>query len=217
MERLLVCFLFLAPVAAQAAQADFSNGAVILGLEYGPGYWGFDRAHLAAQVGDPLASVFVDDLQTGHTGTIRLGYNILGHATVEAMVTGTGWDLSTVNRGGAGFVGGELHWHPLELVWLKKERPIPLDASVFFGLGYGIAGERTGMDGTVLETGLTASYFFVKAVGAGLFVRGVFPQWNNFYIDYDNRQLAGNTLPLPNGSGGSFWTFGLALTFRVET
>ena len=47
---------------------------------------------------------------------------------------------------------GTVTWHPLQLVFLKKEvRPIPIDFGTYFGLGYGIAGERRGMDGIVYE------------------------------------------------------------------
>ncbi len=72
------------------------------------------------------------------------------------------------------------------------------------------------MDGLVLESGLNVDYFFTKALSAGLFVRGIFPQWGKLYIDYDNRDAAGGSIDLPKGSGGSFWSFGVALDFRFE-
>ena len=38
---------------------------------------------------------------------------------------------------------------------------------------------------------------------------------NRAYLDYNNRDVAGNTIPLAKPLGGSFWTFGLSLTFRA--
>jgi hypothetical protein len=116
----------------------------------------------------------------------------------------------------AGIVTGYLAWHPLELGWLKKaSRPIGLDVSTLFGVGYGIVGQNRGMDGLVLQWGLNIDYFFARTFGIGLFAKGTFLQWDKFYLDYNNRDLPGNTLPVSGGSVGSFWTLGLALNFRA--
>ncbi|MBL9038875.1 MAG: hypothetical protein JNG84_10195, partial [Archangium sp.] len=85
----------------------------------------------------------------------------------------------------------------------------------FFGVGYGIVGQRTGIDGLVLEAGFQADYFFTRFFGLGFFVRGVFLNGSSFYLDYNNRSLPGNTLALPQGSGGSFTTLGFTLQFRA--
>jgi hypothetical protein len=217
MVRLIQLLSIVLPLGAWASPPEFSNGAVHLGLQWGAGLWGFDRAHLAGQVGGENADVLIGDTQNNHTVSLRLGYNILGHATVEADITGTGWNLFDATRGGGGFVAGVAHWHPMELIWPKEIRPQPIDASIFFGAGYGIMGQRRGMDGTVLQTGITANYFINKAVGFGFFARGVFPQFSTFYIDYDHRDVPGASLKLTKGSGGSFWTLGLNLDFRIET
>ncbi|MHB8877211.1 MAG: hypothetical protein ACYC8T_26230 [Myxococcaceae bacterium] len=193
---------------------DFSRGAVIFSIQGGTGLWGIDRAHLSSQVTPPEdVDVFIGEAQNGPTVSLKLGYNILGHVTLDAELTGTGWNVFDSNRGGAGFLVGALHWHPLELVWLKKARPVPFDFSAFFGYGYGIAGSSRGMDGNLMEFGVDADYYVAKAVGLGIFARGVFLNWDKYYYDYDGKVFVN----LPRGSGGSFWTFGLSLDFRFET
>ena len=48
-------------------------------------------------------------------------------------------------------------------------------------------------------------------------VRGIFFNWEKFYLDYNNRDVAGNTVTLSKPSGGSFWTVGLTLTCLLYT
>lgn len=190
----------------------FSEGGFVMTVQYGVGLWGMDRPKLVSQVGGILADSFITDVQNTHTATLKASYNILGHASIGVDFTGTGWNVFDVNRGGAGFLAGTLAWHPLELVWMqKKVRPLALDASVFFGAGYGIAGRITGMDGLVLEGGFQADWYFTRYFGVGLFARGVFPQWDKFYTDFYGRVFA----QLPQGSGGAFWTLGASLHFRA--
>lgn len=198
----------------------FSQGGFLFSVMYGPGFWSFDRALLAGQLTAPAsaadADVFITDAVTSHTVSLRAGYTILGHASLGVDFTATGWDISTPQRGGGGFLTGYVAWHPLELVWMKKEtRPIGLDASTMFGVGYGIMGERRGMDGAALQWGFNVDYFFARYFGAGLFVKGSFPLWDKFYLDYYGRDQPGNTITLTRGSGVSFWTMGISLTFRA--
>ncbi len=194
----------------------FSEGGFLFSIMYGPGLWSFDKTLLNQKVGLANADIFTTDVITSHTVTLRAGYNILGHASLGVDFTATGWRLTQPDRGGAGIVTGYLAWHPLELVWLKKaSRPIGLDVSTLFGVGYGIVGQNRGMDGLVLQWGLNIDYFFARTFGIGLFAKGTFLQWDKFYLDYNNRDLPGNTLPVSGGSVGSFWTLGLALNFRA--
>ncbi len=205
------------PAPASTNQPKFSAGGGILGLQYGPGFWALDQAGLDSQLsGCPRCGTkFVSDANTEkgwqHTAGLRIGYNILGHASIEINVVGTGWNIFNSNRGGAGFASGVIAWHPLQLVFMNKpERPIPLDVSMLFGVGYGIAGQTFGMDGLILQWGLNAEYFFTKFIGLGLFVKGTFLQWHTFYLDFDNKV----SLQLPKGSGGAFWFPGLEVLFR---
>jgi hypothetical protein len=206
-------------LTAGVALADppkFSQGGFLLTAMYGPGFWSFDRALLGSQVGDGNVGVFLADIVNTHTIALRAGYNILGHASVGADFTATGWRIDTPDRGGGGVLTGYVAWHPLELVFMKKEqRPIGLDVSTMFGVGYGIMGQRRGMDGVVLQWGLNADYFLARYFAVGLFAKGSFLLWDKFYIDYYGRDQPGNTIQLTRGSGGSFWTLGIAITFRA--
>ncbi len=231
MIRLIAVLIALAPLAVWADPPHFSNGGFNFQIQYGPlGVWTIDEAKLGAdegrnglRVGPTNAGLFKDSLQNTHTVSLSAAYNILGHASVGADLTATGWSLFDASRGGGGMVIGKVAWHPLELFFMKKEkRPIGLDASTFFGVGYGIvggataqAGAPTGMDGLLFEWGANVDYFFARYFGLGLFVRGVFLNWDKFYLDFNNRDVPGNTIPLAKPLGGSFWTFGLSLTFRA--
>ena len=211
-------FILLLSLPALADPPKFSSGGVIFGVQYGPGLWSFDRGFIGSQVGQGFADAYIGDLRgwpDAQTLAIRLGYNILGHASIEVNLLATGWALSEPSRGGGGFLTGILAWHPLQIVFMNKEkRPIPIDFSIFFGAGYGIVGQRLGMDGLVWQWGMTVDYWFNRFIGLGAFVRGTFPRFGAMYLDYDNRSAAGNTLQLPQTSGGMFWHPGLELLLR---
>jgi hypothetical protein len=219
MRSMFRCVLVVGLLSGRAGLAEppkFSEGGFLFSLMYGPGLWGFNRTLLAEQVGAGNADILIADAVTSHTVSLRAAYNILGHASLGVDFSGTGWDISNSNRGGAGFLTGFVAWHPLELVWMKKQqRPIGLDVSTMFGVGYGIMGEQRGMDGLVLQWGLNADYFFARYFGLGLFAKGTFLQWDKFYVNYNDRSVPGNTLPVPKGTGGSFWTLGITLIFRA--
>ncbi|MEW5742246.1 MAG: hypothetical protein AB1938_25240 [Myxococcota bacterium] len=216
--RLAALTLALTAPAAWADPPKFSEGGFIFSVQYGPGFWNVSQADLAAQVGDAFASVYVGDLQTSHTLSLKAAYVILGHASVGVDFTATGWDVFNSNRGGGGFIVGTVGWHPLESVFkiMKYEkRPVAFDLSTAFGLGYGIAGERMGSDGFIVEWTINFDWFFTRWFALGTFARGVFLKWNSLYLDFDNRDVPGNTIALPNGLGGAFWTVGLSLNFRA--
>lgn len=208
----------LVPSSASARPPRFSEGGFLLSLQYGGGGWDVPKAPLAAQVGEELAQTFVSDLSNGHTLSLRAAYTVLGHASLSLDVTGTGWELDTLHRGGAGFFVGAVSWHPLEMVFklLQYEaRPVDFDVSTFFGMGYGIAGERLAADGMVFEWGAQFDWFFSRFFAVGTFARGVFLNWNNFYLDYSRKTEPGATLPLSHRIGGSFWTLGVSVSLRA--
>lgn len=223
MFRLLSLVVLLIPAVVFADPPQFSKGGFNFAIQYGPGFWTMDKVALDAQLAtshDPGGGTqFVNDLPSGASHALNLGiaYNILGHASVGADLTANGWNISEPKRGGAGFVIGKVAWHPLELVFLNKEaRPIPLDVSTFFGLGYGIVGggrevNPRGMDGLIFEWGANVDWFFTRFFGVGFFARGVFFNWDKLYQDFNNKVF----VQLSKPSGGSFWTFGLTLTFRA--
>lgn len=214
MKTFIAATVLFCALPSYAAMPELGKGGAVIALQYGWGMWGIDRQKLAPQVGQPNADVIYADTQNGHSATLRLGYNILGHATVEALVTATGWDLTEANRGGGGFITGGAHWHPIEIFMKGKERFY--DASIFFGAGYGLMGENRGMDGFVWQFGLGADFFVNRIIAFGAFFRSTQLGFGSFYLDYNNRAVAGNTITLPQGSGGSFSQVGLTVTLRVS-
>jgi hypothetical protein len=209
----------LAGTAAWGQPPRFQEGGFVVTVQYGPGFWALDGARLAEQVDatDPGgAELFLGGVRDTHTVSLRLAYSILGHASLGAELTATGWNLADPTRGGAGFGVGTLTWHPLQLVFMQKEvRPIPIDLGTWFGVGYGIAGQKRGMDGLIFEWGANLDWFFTRYFALGLFTRGVFFSWDNYFLDYQNRALPGMTIPLPKTSGGAFWTFGVSISLRA--
>ena len=234
MIRLVAVMCVLAPMAVWADPPHFSTGGFNFQIQYGPGFWTVDATKLGndpgkdgLMVGPTNAGLFKESLQNTHTVSLSAAYNILGHVSIGADLTATGWKLFDASRGGGGFVIGKVAWHPIELFFMKKEkRPIGIDASTFFGVGYGIVGGATsvpgfpdGMDGLVFEWGANVDYFFARYFGLGFFARGIFLNWEKFYLDFNNREAntcsGPCTIPLAKPLGGSFWTFGISMTFRA--
>lgn len=205
--------------AAGASVPKFEEGGFVVSLQYGPGFWKLAQQRLSQQLAavDPGGpGVLAEDVENSHTVSLRMAYTIFGHVSIGADVTATGWRLADITRGGGGFVMGTIAWHPLQLIFNQKEvRPMPIDFSTFFGLGYGIVGQHRGMDGLALQWGVNLDWFLGRAFAIGLFTRGIFMEFDSFFRDWANRGVAGNSWPLPQGSGGNFWTFGVALTFRA--
>ena len=219
-----------APLSAQALDVpNFSKGGAVFGFEFGPGAWVVDPAFMAAQMpptfdgytAPQLSQWWAGSLRNSYVLSLHLGYNILGHASIELSVTATGWNATSADSGGAGFAGGVLRWHPLQLLWtiLKKDpRPFGLDASLWFGWGYGIAGFHAtssspfamGMDGFAWQFGFDAEYFFAKNFGVSLGLRGCFPGWNQLFLNFEQRYGP----MLPQTVGGAFWAPFIGVVLR---
>jgi hypothetical protein len=209
----------------------FSKGGLTFSIEFGPGWWDWNRAHLINEISSSavlaptaglMADQWINSFKTSYALSLRIGYNILGFSTVEIFFSGTGWDVPTPQVGGGGFAGGAVRVHPLEILWriLKKDpRPFGLDASMFWSWGYGIAGFEDnpnsalalGADGFAFGWGFDVEYFFNSAIGVSLGLRGNFPFWDHIYYDFNGRQ----GWALPNTTKGAFWmsTFGVVLRF----
>lgn len=234
MIRLMAVVALLAPVTVLADPPHFSSGGFNFQIQYGPGFWTVDQTKLGndpgkdgLSVGPANAELFKNSLQDTHTVSLSASYTILGHVSIGADLTATGWKIFDATRGGGGFLIGKVAWHPLELFFMNKEkRPIGIDFSTFFGVGYGIVGGATaiagfpdGMDGLIFEWGANVDYFFARYFGLGFFARGIFLSWDKFYLDFNNRDAntCGGpcTIPLAKPLGGSFWTFGISMTFRA--
>src|SRR3954470_16848039 len=106
MRQLLIAILLCSSLTAWADPPKFSSGGVIFGIQYGYGFWLPDKAGLERQLAPSDSGPDLADLQNTHTVAVRLGYNILGHVTLEADIVATGWNLTTTDRGGGGFATG---------------------------------------------------------------------------------------------------------------
>jgi hypothetical protein len=219
----------VAPATAHAEMEvpQFSKGGVLIGIDYGIGLWGIDLNSLHMSVPGVLGFGPADDLaqqaQNTHTLGFTLGYNILGHATIGVSFTATGWNVFNSQRGGSGALLGTVAWHPLELVFLKKDkRPFGLDFSTFAGFGYGIlggtgmSGQAFGMDGFVAQWGVNVDYFFTRYIGLGLFAKVNFLRYSTFYTDWDSAHAGnGGAVALNPSNAGLFSHLGVELIMRV--
>jgi hypothetical protein len=193
------------------------SAGFVIRLEPGVMIWSFDAARLEAQTGANAGTVrpqFIAETPSAFALLLHLGYNFFGHATVGVDVTGTGWDIFDINRGGGGFVAGTLAWHPLALLDALDVLAAPfwrnLDASLSFGLGYGIVGEKFALDGFHTELGFRAEYFLTEGISLGLALR-LYPLGFGRY----SQNLSGNVFtPLPNGSGGAGFLPALTVGFH---
>ncbi len=207
----------LIPLALLLTSAPaLAAGGVTFALEYGAGSWSFDKDRIARQLplgyGSYAASAMVDNVQTAQEARLRLGYDILGWASLEGFIGGTGWNLTTVDRGGGGFGGGTLSFHPAQ-IWFPERK---WDVELFAGYGYGIVGQVKGMDGGAFLWGLRGEYKLGKLmiVGADFTMHNLL--FNAFYEDYDRRNLPGAMYSLPEGSGGTFFTGAVFLGFKID-
>lgn len=211
MVRLILAALMLVGSTAWAQKPAVAEGVVVR-LEGGFTQWSLEPARVQGQEGVPEGDVqpaFADQVQAGPTATLELGYNIAGHVTLAASVAATGWDLSTRDRGGGGFVAGLIAWHPLELIPSARDRS--WDLSFFGGAGYGVVGEVRAMDGLHAQFGGRAEYFPTPWLSVGLSVRTVPLMFRRYVIDWNNEV----SVPLRDSSGGSVLIPSLGLTIHA--
>jgi len=194
------------------------HGGVTFGVQYGYAHWGFDEARLASQLKGQLpnpegeAHSFVDNTHPGQALDLHLGFNVLGYGGVEADVMATGWNITTSDRGGGGFVGGVASFSPWNF-FLSADRR--WDAQVLAGYAYGLVGQHEAESGGVFNWGARGEFFLSKTVSVGAVVRFFHPNFHDFILDYDHRSDPGNTVDLPQGSGGLVWMVGAQLGIIV--
>jgi len=193
-------------------------------LEVGYTTWSFDRARTARQVGarDDVANFFDGSLQNAKTLEVRGGYNVLGHAHVGMCLLGTGWNLTSSSRGGGGYLGGEVGWHPLTLLdrtVLAQGLPYRkyYDLWLELGGGYALVGQDRAMDGGAFEVGLGAEGYVLPWLSLALRTTWHFTAFHNYILNYDHRSEPGQTLDLPDGSGGHFFVVGLSAVLHFGT
>jgi hypothetical protein len=210
--------------ALSQGQSAWGHAGVYFHVGYGYNWWSLDRAKVASQIGsrDDPANFFNSSAVDAQTASLRGGYNVAGHAHAGFHFLATGWEVLNSARGGAGYIGGEVGWHPLSLVSaLLPSGPIPgeqyYDSWLEAGLGYGIVGKKRAMDGGIATFGLAAEGYPLPWLSLGLRTTWYFPFFNRYILDYDHRADPGMSLELPRGSGGSFLAFNAFVAFHFGT
>lgn len=195
----LLALLLLPSFAAARSPAE----GLVLRLEPGWAAWSLDGDKLRSQVGahageiDPL---LIQQTQDAFAMGLSVGYNILGHATLAVGIDGSGWDVDSTARGGAGIVTFTAAWHPVRL--LDRSDPEGRwDASIFLGGGWGVMGEDRALDGLVLSTGIRGEFFPLSWLSVGASLRYL-PLAFSRYVLHWNNDVA---IALPEGSGGGLF------------
>jgi len=187
---LMVCAFGLLCSSASAGEG-FS---VSLGV--GGGLWNLPAGSLRSSLGklNPPRSgeqvLLTEELADGLGVRFAMAYNILGYASVELGMTGHGWNLGKLDAiGGSGHATLTAHFHPLELFLPERD----FDATVFLGGGYAILGGgheddalSRGLDGGLLELGLTGRYFFAPWFSLGAELRLGFPFFSRWHVDWED-------------------------------
>ena len=222
----LPLMLAVAPLTAHALEVPkFKAGGFLITLQAGAAVPHLDEAYLNSQFFGSFLYYSQVPKESAGVG-LRLAYNILGFVSIGADFTAAGWRVFESTRGGAGFLVGLVAIHPLQFVFInKEERPFGLDVSTHVGVGYGITGASgnnltpaTGMDGPVVQWGMTIDYFLTRYFAFEFFAKCNFLQFNKFYWDWDTAHAGGPgaaTLETGAGKGGSWWHTGLAIVLRI--
>jgi len=209
----LLAAALLAPSLARASGPATGEGLVVR-LEPGYALWQLDAKNIESQVG-PLAvevpAKMVGEVQNAFGLTLAIGYDILGHATVGLEISGTGWNVGSANRGGAGFVSFTAAWHPVRLFDKRGASRRPWDASIFFGAGWGVVGEDRAMRGLFLTLGARAEYFPKPWFSVGLSIRMNPLMFSRYVTDWN----AGAGVDLPKGSGGDLLVPALTIALHA--
>jgi len=133
---------------------------------------------------------------------LRFGYNILGHASIEGVLSGAGSDTLT---DGSVHAGGQVRWHPVELGIPHQDRD--WDVSTFVGVGWSLAGYKPVFDADAhggAETGLTGDAFegkgwtglhvgfgagfeyqFGKMASVGIDMKIIRPLYSTWYANFE--------------------------------
>ena len=190
----LLVLLLLAPVTR--AGEGFS-----LSLGLGGGVWHLPEDSLndsLRQVGRSDGNLLTGTLSSGLAVRLSFAYNILGWATIEAGFTGHGWNLGGADIGGSGHVAVVAHFHPLQLWWPERR----WDATVFLGGGYTMLGGghqddniNRGLEGGLLECGLTGRFFIEDWLSVGVDLRFGIPFFETWIVDWGDIEFSLSSSP----------------------
>lgn len=146
---------------------------------------------------DEFEEISRTDFGAGLNLQFRLGYNIMGHASVEASAHGHG---STDFKSGAGYANFQVRWHFLKLFELAEllDASRAYDLDLMVGVGYSIGGytptqnaagitgdDEKGWEGLNVTTGVSFNYQVADAVSLGLELKFAFRIFNEFIANWD--------------------------------
>lgn len=198
--RLVLAAGLLIPSLPAAATPATGEGLVFR-IEPGFAMWRLSAKTIESQVGaraGEVPTLLVGETKNAFALTLGIGYDIKGQVTLGLELTGTGWNLGKSTRGGAGFTSFTVAWHPAQL-FLADKGPRPWDASVFFGVGYGVVGEDRALRGLSMTVGVRAEAYLAPWISLGLTLRWEPLMYGRYVINWN----AGQGINLPKGSGGT--------------
>lgn len=171
---------------ALALPASAIDGFVV-GLEGQYGSWNADPAVLSEKgnIHPHVARGFSAPIHENGVGglNLHLGWNVLGWASLEAVVHGSVWaPFDRSGTGGAGFLGARATYFPLQH-FLPEDRQ--WDVGVELGAGYSIVGGPDyGMDGKYLATAITGEFYPLPWLSVAAGYRHFFAFYDRFYYDF---------------------------------
>ncbi len=131
----------------------------------------------------------------------RLGYNILGHASLEASISGYG-DTSGAFAYGAGYANFQVRWHFLKLLEVAEVVSAAdrrYDADVMVGVGYAIGGytpsqnapgisgdDEKGWEGFDVAVGFAFKYQVQPWLSLGVDFTFLLQHFGEFIANYDD-------------------------------
>lgn len=185
----LTTFALTTSIAPGAEARPKDGGYFALGIGYGA--VSGDRG-VALKPGRVLSVPDPDewirtDFGSGLSFDLRFGW-LIGPVAPEISLFGHGtFDAEN----GAALPAFQLRFHPLMLVDSLADSPI--DASLFFGVGYAIGGyhhegseDGKGWDGLGLTFGLGATYELSEKIHLGLDLKFAMPMYSTWIFDYDD-------------------------------
>jgi hypothetical protein len=191
----------LAPRPAEA------RGGLLFGLDFGGGLG------IGGEEGSIADSHYCEadhsyygraDVAHGIAATLRLGYNVMGFASIEAALFAHGgsgehgWE-------GLGHVGGLVKFYPIQFLTLSpklkpKVKNRRLDGALYFGAGYSMGGYHItpdpldgdargrGWSGAHVQWGATFEFRAAKPITVGLDLKFLRTIWTSYITDWDPRE-----------------------------
>jgi hypothetical protein len=185
---LAVSLLVVAPASTASARPK-EGGYFALGLGYAAvsGDRGIAlKPGMVVSVPDPDEWTRTD-FGSGLAVDLRFGW-LIGPVAPEISLFGHG---SFDAENGAAMPTFQLRFHPLMLV--DSLAASPIDASLFFGVGYAIGGyhhegddDGKGWDGLALTFGVGTTYELSPKIHLGLDLKFALPQYSTWIVDWDD-------------------------------